>query len=202
MRPVPGLDRPVVQWMFVALALVLVVLTGALALAVRRLNVTTGRLHTLRMEDATARDQLEARLAREQSTREALWLELGRLRAGGTNGSGAASRVPTMTLQPLRRRESMPPPPTMSAPSPSQLIELRLMLPAGVDTKLAPFSFSVRDWTSGQERLTRAGLTAVAIEGGRAVAAFVSGDIFPPGAYEVILRSKEGEAASYEITIK
>ena len=201
MRPVRGLDRPVVQWAFVALAIALIVLAAALAVTDRRLNGTVGDLHASLVEERTGRGQIEARLAREQSTREALALELARLRAGGSAGATAGS-VPTLTLQPLRRRESTPPPPTMSAPPPSQTIELRLVLPARADGELAPFSFAVRDWTTGQERFTRGGLTPVATESGKAVAALVAGDVFRPGAYEVILRSKEAETATYEISVK
>jgi hypothetical protein len=202
MRPVRGFDRAIVQWTFVALAVVLIVLAAALAVAVRGLNVTVGEMHAARIEERAARDQLEARLARERSTREALALELGRLRAGQANASAGASGIPTLTLRPLRAREATPPPPTMSAPAASQIIELRLVLPPGADAKLAPFSLTVRDWTTGQDRLTRGGLGVVAFEGGSAVAAFVTGDIFPSGAHEVILRTAQAETATYEITVK
>lgn len=201
MRPVRGLERPVVQWAFVALAIALIALTASLAVAVRRVNGTVGDLRASLLEERTTRDQLEARLAREQSTREALRLELERVRAGHS-GSVSGSGVPTLTLQPLRKRESTPPPPTMSAPPPSQTIELRLVLPPTASDRPAPFSFVLRDWATGDERLTRGGLAAVAIEGGKVVAALVAGDVFRPGAYEVILRGKEGETATYEITIK
>lgn len=201
MRPVRGLDRPVVQWTFVALAAVLIVLAALLAIAVRRLNGTLQDLHASRLQERSEREQLEARLARERSTREALTLELGRLRSG-TAGGVAPRDVPTLTLQPLRSRESTPPPPTMSAPAPTQIVQLRLVLPPGADAARAPFTLTVRDWTSGEVRLTRGGLTAAAIERGKAVAAYVAGDVFPAGAHEVILRSTEGEIASYEITVK
>ena len=189
------------QWAFVDMAIALIALTASLAVAVRRVNGTVGELRASLLEERTSRDQLEARLAREQSTREALRLELERVRAGHS-GSISGSGVPTLTLQPLRKRESTPPPPTMNAPPPSQAIELRLVLPAGADSRRGPFSFAVRDWTTGEERLTRGGLTVVATEGGKAVAVLVPADVFRSGAYEVILRSKEGDAATYEITVK
>lgn len=201
MRPVRGFDRPVVQWAFVALAVVLIVLAGLLALAVRRLNATVGELHGSRLQERTEREQLEARLARERSTREALSLEIGRLRTGASDPAGTAA-APTLTLQPLRRREPTPPPPTMNAPSPSQVVLLRLVLPPGADATQAPYTATVRDWTTGQVQLTRGGLTTVPVDGGQAVAAYVTGEVFAPGAHEVILRSRETEIATYEITVR
>lgn len=201
MRPVRGFDRPVVQWTFVALAVVLIVLAGSLALAVRRLNATVGELHGSRLQERTDREQFEARLARERSTREALSLEVERLRAGASGKAGTAA-APTLTLQPLRRRESTPPPPTMNAPSPSQVVLLRLVLPPGADATQTPYTVTVRDWTTGQVQLTRGGLTAVPVDGGNAVAAYVTGDVFAAGAHEVILRSRDTEIATYEITVR
>ena len=200
MRAVRGAEKPVVQWVFLALAIVLTVLVAALSVAVLRLNGMVRELRTAHLEERTTRDQLEARLAREQSTREALSLEFGRLRGG--QSSAAAQGPPTLTLQPLRGREATPPPPTMSAPAPAQMIELRLVLPAGANPKLTTYELTVRDWVTGQVRLTRGAARTVAVERGHAVSAYVPGDVFAAGSHEVILKSPQSEIAVYEITIK
>jgi hypothetical protein len=179
--------------MFVMLAVVLTALVASLSLAVWRLN---GRVGDLRVE----RDRLEERLARERSTREALTLELGRLR--GAPSAGAVTSPPTLTLEPLGIRGSAPPPPTMTAPPPAQVVELRLVLPARAGATLAPYDVTVRDWVTGHVRLTRGGLATTALDRGRAVTAFVPGDVFGAGSHEVILRSRESEIASYEITVR
>ena len=200
MRSLKGFDRPGVQWAFVTLAAVLAVLVASLSIALWRLNGSLRELRVARLEDRAARDALEARLAREQSTREALTLELGRLR--GATASGAPAVPPTLTLEPLRRREATPPPPTMNAPAAAQVIELRLVLPRGADADAGPYELSVRDWVTGQVRLTRSGLRATRLEGRHTVTAYVPGDIFGPGSHEVILTGRGAEPASYEITAR
>ena len=200
MRLVPGFDRPVIQWTFVALAVVLVTLAALLSVAFVRLNGSVRELRAARIEERSAREQLEARVAREQATREALALELSRIRAGHP---AADDRLPpTLTLQPLRKREPTPPQATMTAPPEAQVIELRLLLPREARRSSAPYELTVRDWVTGRVRLTRGGLTTSSSDGGLVVKAYVAGDVFASGSHEVILRDKESEVATYEVTVK
>ena len=200
MRILPRFDRPALQRFFVALALVLVTLTVLLSVALVRLNDSVRELRAARLEERTAREQLEARVAREQATREALALELSRIRAG--NVSRDDRLPPTLTLQPLRKRDPTPPEPTMTAPPEAQVIELRLLLPRDARRSSAPFELTVRDWVTGHVRLTRGGLTSSRSDDGPVVTAYVAGDVFVSGSHEVILRDKESEVATYEITVK
>ena len=201
MRAIRGFDRPALQWTFVAIAIILIALAASLAVAVRRLSGTVRELRAAQLQDRVDRERLQGQLAREQSTREALTLELGRVRAGLAGGD-AHRDAPTLTLQPLHRREAAPPAPTMDAPPPARTIELRLVLPRHADPKLAPFDLSVRDWVTGQARLARGGLKASPLGGGHAVTAYVPGDVFASGSHEVILRSGQSEIATYEITVR
>jgi hypothetical protein len=108
-----------------------------------------------------------------------------------------------LTLEPLRRREPTPPPATMSALAPAQILELRLVLPSGTNRTREPYEVTVRDWVSGQVRLTRGGLRSASLDGDRhAVRAYVAGEVFAAGSHEVILKSVEREIATYEITVK
>lgn len=201
MRTVRGFERPAFQWTFVALAVLLAVVVAALSGTVWRLNGTLRELRTTQAGDRAEREQMLARLARERSTREALALELARLRAG-SGVQDAVPGPPTLTLEPLGTRDATPPPATMTAPAPAQIVELRLLLPRGAAANAGPYALTVRDWVSGDLRLTRGGLTAKTIDRARAVTAFVAGDVFAAGSHEVILRSHETEIATYEITVK
>ena len=201
MRTVRGFERPAVQWTFVTLALVLTVLVVALSATVWRTNAAVREIRASQLNERRERDQLQAQLARERAAREALALELARLR-GGNSARSTAQGPPTVTLDPLRGRDATPPPPTMTPPAATQIVELRLVLPRGADPQLAPYELTVRDWVTGQVRLTRGGLTSTPIAGGHAVRAYVAGDVFAAGSHEVILRSKDSEIATYEITVK
>ena len=109
MRPVSGFERPGLQWLFVVLAVVLVGLVAAEAVGLRRLR---GQVESLRAADLNGRverEQLQARIAREQSAREAFSLELARLRGG----SHAGASQPMLTLSPLTRRGATPPIPPL-----------------------------------------------------------------------------------------
>ena len=202
MRAVRGFERPAVQWIFLALAFVLIALVASLATNARRSSSIIRDLRARETDDRRTREQLEARLAREQAMREALALELARLRAGGP-GLAGSSAPPTLTLQPLRARDATPPPPTMDALAPAQVIELRLLLPKTAATSAARvYELTVRDWVTGQTRLARAGVKPSRIDGALAVTAYVPGDVFAAGSYEVILRSGQTELATYEIPVR
>ena len=201
MRPVKGFERSAVQWAFVTLAILLIVVVAALSVTAWRLTRTVRELRAARTEDQSARDQLERRLLRERAAREAVALELGRVREGAR--SAANQLPPTLTLEPSRRREPTPPPPTMAAPAPTQIIELRLVLPPGAHRTRTPYQVTVRDWVTGQVRLARAGLASSPLDaGGHAVKAYVAGEVFAAGSHEVIVRNDDREIATYELTVK
>ena len=154
MRPVSGFERPFVQWMFVALGALLVVVAAAEAIGLRRLS---GEIGVMRAADLNARleqNRLEATAARERAAREALSLEVSRLR-GGTQ-SGASQ--PTLTLSPLARHGATPPDPTVERPADHQSIQLRLLLPRGVATSAAAHTVVIRSWSGGDTLWSRSGL--------------------------------------------
>ena len=203
MRPVSGFERPGLQWLFVALAVVLVGLAAAEAVGLRRLR---GQVESLRASDLNGRierEQLQARMAREQSAREAFSLEVARLR--GSPQAGASQ--PTLTLSPLIRRGATPPDPTVERPAENQAIQLRLLLPTGAVPRGSTYSVAVRAWSGGQTIWSRGGLAASTVEGRATVSAFLTGDVFPPGAYEVALTAmssdnKIADVAAYEIAVR
>ena len=98
MRPIRGFERPAMQWVFAALALVLIGVAVAQAVALRRSRASSARADGDRLTLSLERDELQLRLAREQTAREALAIEVSRLR-GAEPGSTA---LPSLTLVPLR----------------------------------------------------------------------------------------------------
>ena len=203
MRPVSGLDRPGLQWLFVALAVVLVGLVAAEAVGLRRLREQVESLRASDLNARVEREQLQARIAREQSAREAFSLEAARLRGG----SRAGASQPTLTLSPLTRRGATPPDPTVERPGENQAIQLRLLLPPGPVSGASNFSVTVRAWSGGETIWSRSGLARSTVEGRTMVTAFVTGDVFAPGAYEVALTAvssdkKIADVAAYEIAVR
>lgn len=203
MRPVSGFERPGLQWLFVVLAVVLVGLVAAEAVGLRRLR---GQVESLRASDLNARierEQLQARIAREQSAREAFSLEAARLRGG----SHAGASQPTLTLSPLTRRGATPPDPTVERPAENQAIQLRLILPPGPASRAPNYSVTVRAWSGGETIWSRSGLPASTVDGRAMVTAFITGDVFAPGAYEVAIAAvssdkKIADVAAYEIAVR
>ena len=203
MRPVSGFERPGLQWLFVAMAVVLVGLAAAEAVGLRRLR---GQVESLRASDLNGRierEQLQARMAREQSAREAFSLEVARLRGGPHAGASQ----PTLTLSPLTRRGATPPDPTVERPAGNQAIQLRLLLPPESAPRPSNYSVAVRAWSGGETIWSRSGLAASTVEGRAMVTAFLTGDVFAPGAYEVALTAvssdkKIADVAAYEIAVR
>src|SRR6476646_9341736 len=113
MRQVSGFERPGVQWLFVSVGVVLIAVGASEAVALHRAHA--------RIEA----DKLRGQIAREQAARESLSLQLARER-----GTGAPGVVPTLTLSPLIRHGAQPPDPTVGQPADTQLVQLRLLLPA------------------------------------------------------------------------
>lgn len=201
MRAVSGFERPLVQWLFVALGVVLIVVVGAEAVGLRRAR---GQIESLRAGDLNARlerEQLERRAAREQAAREALSLELGRVRGG----AAPPATQPTLTLSPLAKRGAQPPDATVAQPAPSQAIQLRLEVP-GHALRGGNYAVAIRSWSTGQTIWTRSGLAASTVDGKAMVTAFITGDVLVAGAYELALTWTGGDAgadvASYEVAIR
>src|SRR6478672_10463049 len=139
MRPVSGLERPGLQWLFVGLGIVLIVIAAGEGIALRRART---QIATLRAADLNARidlDKLSAQTAREQAAREALTLELARQR-----GAGAPVSQPTLTLAALIKRGAQPPEPTVAKPADHQSIQLRLLLPARNESPDARYAIVIR----------------------------------------------------------
>jgi hypothetical protein len=202
MRPVSGLDRPALQWLFVALGVALVVVAAGEAVGLRRAR---GQMEALRAADLSARierQQLQARATREGSAREALSLEVGRLRA---NGPGVSQ--PTLTLSPLLTRGATPPEATVERPAENQVIQLRLVLPARRPPHASVYTVLLRTWSGGETIWSRSGLSLSTVDNRPMVTAFVTGDIFAPGAYEIALTgtssgNKTEDIAAYEIAVR
>ena len=200
MRPVSGLDRPLVQWLFIVLGLVLIVVAAAEAAVLLRARVRIEQLRTADMNGRIERDHLHAEVAREQAAREAFSLELARQR-----GSSAVTQ-PTLTLSPLRKRGAQPPDPTVGKPAGNQSIQLRLIVPDGTEPPTARYTIVVRSWTGGDTLWSRTGLTLSTVDKKPMVTAFITGDVFAAGAYEIALSRQAGEAsaevASYELAVR
>lgn len=205
MRSISGFDRPFLQYLFVSIALVLVAMGAWGAMSVRRASREIERLQEAARRDRIEREQLEARAAREQSARESLALQLARERSGAPPDS--EEEIPTLTLSPLTERGPAPPPPTVAPPRPSQIIVLRLELPAVAKQPPVSYQIAVRAWSGGQTVWSRAGLTSIGRTAGRGfLQAYITGDVFQPGSFEVLLAAtaRDGtstDVASYEVTV-
>jgi hypothetical protein len=200
MRPVSGFERPGVQWVFMLAGIALIMVAGGEAMALLRARAEIRTLRAESLNDRIERERLEARAAREQSARESLSLELARQR-----GVGAAVTQPTLTLTPLRKRGAEPPEPTVAKPADSQVIQLRLVLPAGAEPANARYTIVLRTWTDGDTVWSRDGATMSTVDNKRMVTALVTGDVFASGAYEIALTRRgdtNPEVAAYEVGIR
>ena len=204
MRPISGFERPPFQWLFAALAVVLIAVAGGAAWHARRTAAVATELRAADEGARLERQRLEAQLARERSSREALTLELARQRAGGAEPPGV---MPTLTLTPTGTRGPTPPVPTASAQHATQVIELRLVLPARAEKQFARFDVSWRDWSGGDLLWSRGGMTAAVIDRQAMVTTFLIGDVLRAGSYELLLSGvtldgRKEEVASYELAVK
>lgn len=200
MRPVRGFDRPPLQWMFIVASVLLVAVTLFLAAGLRRERARREALHATELEGRLDRQQLQMRFAREQSAREALSIEVARLR--GRAGAGAdGGAPPTLTLTPTLTPQVTPPEPSVERPGRDQMIALRLVLPAGADP--APrFAISLRRWSGGPVLWTRGNLPATRVDGTPMVIATIVGDVLETGAYELTLTTDPGaHVAAYHVAV-
>jgi hypothetical protein len=201
MRPISGLERPWAQWLIVGLCALLITVTASVAIGLRAASREIARLRAADLEARVEREQLERRLAREQSTRESLTLELSRHRTR----AAAAGELPTLTLSPLRTRGAAPPEATVVPPPPTQLIDLRLVLPRGAERRYTHFVTAMRSWSGGDPIWSRGQLAPSLVDGRSTIVVRVPGEIFTPGAYEIAVTGAgggpEADVASYELTV-
>jgi hypothetical protein len=201
MRPVSGFERPGLQWLFIAFAIVLIAVAATEAVALRRAR---SEVSALRAADLNARvelDQVRGQAARERAAREAFALELTRERRGG------AAAEPTLTLSPLKKRGAQPPDATVGKPADEQSIQMRLLLPRGNEPAGARYTIVIRTWSGGDMVWSRNGLSMTTIDNTRMVATLITGDVFAPGAYEVALTraasaEKATDVAAYEVAVR
>src|SRR4051794_28665860 len=166
MRVVRGFEKPALQWMFVALAVALIVMVTGEAVGLRRMRAVIAELRAAGLNSRMEREQLETRLAREQAARESFALELGRLR--GSVSTTAASE-PTLTLSPIATRRPAPPDPTVAVPAPAQSILLRLLVPGSRSRLTGRYAVAVRTWSAGDLVWSRSELQSSTIDGKTAV---------------------------------
>ena len=201
MRPISGLERPWAQWLLLALSLLLIFVAAAVAIGLRRASQEIERLRAVDLEARVEHEELERRLAREQSTRESLALELARHRSR----AGAARELPTLTLWPLRTRRATPAEATVLPPAATELIDLRLVLPRGAERRHTHFQAAMRSWSGGDTIWSRGHLTPATVDGRPTIVTRVPGEILQPGAYEIAVTGAGGgpgsDVASYEVTV-
>ena len=205
MRRVSGFERPAVQWIFIALAVVLIVLVAGEAVVVRRQRAELNALRADNLNARLERQQLEIRFAREQSAREALSMEVARLR-GSAAAPAAAPPTLALTLTPLTTRAATPPAPSVEPPSAGEVIDLRLVLPRGAAARAKTCTVTVRRWSTGEVVWTRGGLPLTTVDGRPAVVARTTGDVLAVGSYEILLTATAGagpsiDIAAYEVSV-
>lgn len=202
MRPVSGFERPALQWGFVAVGLLLIVIAGWEAVGLRRARSTIQALRTSDLNARAERQRLELRVSQEQSARESFALEAARLR--GTLAAGAPE--PTLTLAPATLAHPAPPEPTVAALSPGQVVLLRLTLAGRKSDPAERYEIAIRSWSGGAILWSRSDLRAAFLDGRSSVLARVTGDVLAPGAYEIVLKetAPDGttrDAGAYEVAI-
>ena len=178
MRPISGFDRPAVQWIFALCGIALIAACAATGVALVRMRRTAEEARRAALQAQIDRDQVEAGLARERSTRESLTLQLGKER------SAARVPTPTLTLSPVTAKSTRGP--EIAVPqTDSPVVELRLLLPRGAPA--GPFTVTARSWTTGEVAWVRAGLTAGVADRRPAIVIPITSDVLAPGPYEFVL---------------
>jgi hypothetical protein len=203
MRPVSGLERPVIQWSFVGIGLLLIGIVAAEASAIRQARRALDEVRTSEMNARLDRQQLEFELAHERATREALALEVARLRG---SDAAPAAEPPTLTLTPVAKRGALPPEPSVEQPPPQMPIRLRLLLPGAAPSGGRTVTIALRSWSTGQTLWTRSGAVVERIDRRSAATAFITGDVLLAGAYELLVTAASGDGqpadvAAYEVAI-
>ena len=194
---VRGLDRPGIQWGLVAVCLLLIVSVIAAALTIKRANARMADVEVVYQRARTQLEQMEADLARERAAREAFSHEVNRLRASGLPDSAA----PSVTLEPLKARGATPPDAAAQEVPVEQVVLLRLVLPPKAVQDSQAYQVTARDWSSGQVRWVRGGLSPVKGERSSSLAPAITGEMLPAGSYEFLVSLAGAEVASYELTV-
>ena len=185
-----GFERPRVQWMVIGLCAVLTIMLMAATVRMRALQDLLRKADQVIGVNDKQRQTLERDLARERSAREALALELARVRSGSAStvgGRPGAGTPSTLTLDPLVKRSGSPPEKNIDAPTPDTIVEFRLLLPDKARTDLKELQITARDWSTGTVRWTIATVRLGSAVGRRAALAYVTGEMLAPGAYEFVL---------------
>lgn len=171
-RGVPGADKPLLQWLLVALCLVIV---GLAALLVRRERETDRRIRAMAgdLRRAQAREAaLEREIARERSAREAFEIGLGKERAANT--------LPGVPLQAGLDASGRP---RQQVRVPPEATRVQFVLPIG-GQRFDRYRAAIRPWTGGDDLWLHALITR-AVD--RRLFVTVPADVLAPGAYELLL---------------
>jgi hypothetical protein len=193
LRGVPGGDRPLVQWLMVALAVAIVVLAARVVLRERDARETIRRLEEELRAAAAREEQLERSLARERAAREAFEIGLGRERA-----SNAPPGIPLEGgLDPSGR-------PKQQIRLPDEATRVRFVLPLK-GPRLARYRAGLRTFSGGEELWSHAVLRADADP--MRLFVTVPYELLAPGAYELMVvgftdrgERKDVDAYTFEIT--
>ena len=195
MRPISGLDRPLIQWIFALCGIALIAACAATGVALVRMRRSVEEARRDAMQARIDREQVEASLARERSTREAVMLQLGKERS-----AAAPASTPTLTLSPVLKKSPRGPEiavPQTSAP----VVDLRLLLPKGAPA--GPFTVTARSWNTGEIEWVRAALPAGAADKKPAVVLAITSDVLVPGQHEFVLTagSPPVNVTTYEVAV-
>ena len=194
-RPVSGLDRPIIQWTFVLFGAVLIAISASTGVALTRARRAIATTRAEAEQARIERDRLDEALTRERAARESFMLQLGRER------HAADAAPPTLTLTPVTSRSARGP--ELAVPSPrAPLVQLRLMLPPRTALD-RPFSITLRSWTTGEVLWSRGSIRASEANAKPAVLATIASDVLLPGPYELLLTAgtPAAEVAGYEVSI-
>lgn len=173
MRGVPGADRPIVQWLLVLLAIVILVQAGLL---IRRDRETERGLRAMAQDlraAAARQEALEREVARERSAREAFEIGLGKERA--------ANALPGIPLEPGLDPSGKP---KQQLRIPPDVARVQLVLPVGTK-RFDRYRAAIAPWTGGDDLWANAMIRATVDP--RRVFVAVPIEVLVPGSYALTL---------------
>lgn len=170
----PGGDRPLVQWMLVVSAIVVVVLAVLLMSRGRQRLATITRLHQTVGELQAQQEELDRQLARERSAREAFQIGLDRKRA--------AAAVTVVALEP-----GFDPHAPLQQVRVTGLSRLAVALPLAAAHER--YRVVLRSFTTGEELWAHARLRAEPDH--RQLLVPLPVELLEPGSYELVLSGSE-----------
>jgi hypothetical protein len=197
LSPIPGLHRPLFQWLLLLLCLVLVALGVWSATRVRALRSQIRTLDSAVVVGERRQDDLERQLARERATREALAIGLQRERADAERQKPI---VPAFTLTPGLSRSGVPEQ-KLTVSSDAAAVQLELVTDRRPGrtyrASVAPFSGGDELWSHARVMPRSARAPVVLI---------VPAEILTPGLYALTLTSTEAsgrreEAGTYAFEV-